>query len=195
MIAWTTSTPDMMAMAKEAARRIQFYGGVYTCIFEAPTKQECHRMKLASWLEFRGPAWHFDSDLFMLRQCAICQPSHEMLIGNPDNAPGGKYKGTCVDSTQAINSSLVGMDMSQKRMRDLVKRAMDIQLEIAGPDPIEDERFLNMAAWESPLMISRLSTRWNWCSINPPKDAIAVHAASQTNKLEWLNQAVKNYES
>jgi len=195
MIAWTTATPDMMSMAEEASRRIQFYGGVYTCIFEASTKQECHRMKLASWLEFRGPAWHFDSDLFMLRNCAIGQPCNEILIGNPDNAPGGKYHGTCVDPTHAINSSLVGMDMSQARMRNLVKRSMEIQLEISGPDPVEDERFLNMAAWESPLMISRLSTRWNWCSISPPKDAIAVHAASQEDKMKWLEQAVKNYES
>lgn len=195
MIAWTTATPDMMEMAEEAARRIQFYGGVSTCIFPATTKQECHRMKLASWLEFRGPAWHFDSDLFMLQKCAIGQPSHEILIGNPDDAPGGKYGGTCVDHKQAINSSLVGMDMSQARMRDLVKRAMAIQLEISGSDPVEDERFLNIAAWERPLMISRLSTRWNWCSVNPPKNAIAVHAASQPNKLEWLNKAIENYGS
>ncbi len=198
MIAWTIATPDTMEMAQEASRRIEFYGGVQSVIFPVADRHECHRKKLDAWMEFTGPAWFYDADWWMVRKCLIGEPRGEMLAGNPDNSPGLKYDGTYVDSSQAINSSLVGMDMGNAWMKTgVVAQAIRFQQQRYGDLPVEDEKFLNMALWlpERLTMFSRLSTQWNWCSINPPKNAIAVHAASQPDKMAWLQQAVENYES
>lgn len=198
MIAWTVATPDMMGLAKEASARITRFGGVEAVIFPCSDKHECHRKKLEIWLELTGPAWFYDSDWWMVQKANIGVPSGEILIGNPDNSPGGKYQGSFVDSAQAINSSLVGMDMSNWWMKNgVVSQAIRFQTQAYGYLPVEDEKFLNLALWmpERPTMFSRLSTQWNWCSINPPKHVIAVHAASQPDKMAWLQQAVKNYES
>lgn len=199
MIAWTVATPDMMEMAEEAKRRIMLFGRVdKAVILPCEDRFECHQTKLEAWLDHKGPAWFFDADLWMVQKCPLGMPWGDMLIGNPDNSPRSKYDGSHVDPRQAINSSLVGMDMGSQWMRDgVVKCAMRFQKQAYGDKPEQDEKFLNLALWlpERPTMLSRLSTRWNWCSNEPPKDAIAVHAASQLNKLEWLQQAVKHYES
>lgn len=195
MTAWTVATPDVMPMAEEAKRRIKTLGEIKSVfIFQCATKQECHRKKLELWLEFTGPTWMFDSDLWMLQKCSLGQPAGPILIGNPDNLPGAKYDGTNVSSSQAINSSLVGMDMGHESMRDLIKRAIELQQIKYGNYPSEDEKFLNIALWQKTTMFSRLSTSWNWCSAFPPSHAIAVHAASQEHKIQWLETAVKNYE-
>jgi len=200
MIAWTVATPDMMAVAQEASRRICHYGDVESVIFPCEDRFDCHRKKLQIWQELSGPSWFYDADLWMVQKCPLGIPTGEIIIGNPDDCCGAKYDGTFVDPTQAINSSLVGMDMSNTWMKNgVIAQAIRYQIQAFGDSPTQDEKFLNMAAWlpERRTMIARLSTRWNWCDLNPPKDAIAVHAASQFtfNKLEWLNKAVKNYEN
>lgn len=197
MKAFIVYTPDIKEMAEECHRRLVSLTNLNEAeLLAAGSRHEAHRMKLEAWQWYGGPTWVVDADLWFLQKCSLPQPEGSVVFGNPDNSPltKEKYKHTCVEIGHAINTSLVGADCGNEMLQAAVRWAMLLQAGRYCDKPLADEKFFNEAISTHPLVIARLSTRFNWCGDNPPARTIAVHAASQSNKLEWLRGAVKNYE-
>jgi hypothetical protein len=202
MIFWTIATPGMEQCAEECLRRaLRFRGNCAgeLCsahVVRVGSKTEAHAAKLTHWLELDKPAWFVDADCWMVSKAQIPVPPPGLVMGNPDNTPGGKYsKYEGFDNRMAINTSLVGAHGSCWDFREVVADAIRMQREEYGATPREDEKFLNVAAQRSDLMVARLSTRWNWCGENPPANTIAIHAAGRPDKFEWLTRVSQQYDN
>lgn len=197
MKAFIVYTPDIKEMAEECRERVLRFTNVKEVeLLVADARFSAHKIKLEAWQWYGGPTWMLDADLWFLQPCVLPVPDGPVVFGNPDNSPLAKekYKSTPVEVGHAINTSLVGADCGNGMLQEAVWWAMLKQTDKYKDEPVEDERFFNEAISTHRLVIARLSTRFNWCGINPPANAFAVHAASQQNKLEWLREAVKNYE-
>lgn len=201
MTLWTIATPDTVPCAEECLRRALHFGifqdksSVKTELVRVESKAEAHIAKIAHWGYLEEPAWFFDADCWMIRHARIPVPAPGVLIGNPDNTPFHRYdKYQGFDKTHAINTSLVGACAPSPPVRRMAEMALDLQREDYGTEPTEDEKFLNVAAQRSDLMVARLSTRWNWCGEHPPASVIAIHAAGRSNKFEWLTRVSQQYD-
>lgn len=197
MKAFIVYTPDIKELAEECRDRVLRFTNIKAVeLLAADTRFAAHRMKLEAWQWFGGPTWVVDADLWFLQSCILPVPDGPVIFGNPDNSPitKEKYWGTVVEIGHAINTSLVGADCSNEKMQGAILEAMSLQADRYGESPVTDEKFFNEAISKQPLVIARLSTRFNWCGINPPARTFAVHAASEPDKLQWLREAVQNYE-
>ena len=189
MIAWTVATPDMMEMAEEAASRIDQHGNMQTIILPAKTREECHKMKVEAWLEFGWFAWFFDADFWVISPISKLPDGGECIIGAPNNTPNlDKYPSMPTD--HLICTGFWGMNPSIQVNKDVILTALEYQ----GERPLEDERFINQAAFFHKATVARLSTLWNWCGEFPPKNVMAIHAAGRGDKLNWLREVTKQYE-
>lgn len=202
MILWTIATPDTLPCAEECLRRALHFGifqdksSVKTELVRVESKAEAHIAKIAHWRFLDEPAWFFDADCWMVRRAHIPVPPPGVLIGNPDNTPGTKYDAyEDFIKAHAINTSLVGACAPCPPVRRMAEEALEMQREVYGTSPTEDEKFLNVAIQRSDLMVARLSTRWNWCGENPPENVIAIHAAGRTDKFEWLTRVSQQYDT
>lgn len=192
MKAWTVATPDMMPCAKECIARLRDFCWMPEVeIVEVGSKSEAHRKKLTHWLTMSGPAWFVDADLWFIAPAWLPAVASPMVVGAPNNSPvESKYTGDGIDFTDHICSCLVGMDASQEVVRSMLLKAVEMQAE----NPSEDEVFLNKAIFSSQSIIPcRLSTRFNFCHHEPKRTTVAIHAAGQPNKLEWLRSAESFY--
>jgi len=197
MKAFIVYTDDIKEMALECQERLLRFTNIKEVeLLAADTRFSAHKIKLEAWQWYGGPTWMLDADLWFLQPCVLPVPGGPVVFGNPDNSPLAKekYKNTPVEVGHAINTSLVGVDCSNEMMQEAVKWAILMQISRYRDEPVEDERFLNEAISTHPLVIARLSTRFNWCGNNPPARTFAVHAASQPDKLQWLREAAQNYE-
>ena len=197
MTAFIVYTCEIVDMAEECHDRVLRFTNVNeVSLIHVSSKTDAHFLKLEIWKRAKGPAWVVDADLWFLQPCVLPEPRGPVVFGNPDNSPlvEAKYTGTIVELGHAINTSLVGADGSNNLFMESVAYAQALQEAKYGGKPLEDEKFFNVAVTVSNLVIARLSTRFNWCGIDPLANTLAVHAASQSNKLEWLREAVKNYE-
>lgn len=199
MKAFIVYTPDIKEMAEECRDRVLQFTNIKEVdinVIGASKKTDAHLLKLEVWRFAGAPAWIIDADLWFLQPCVLPEPRGPVVFGNPDNSPitKTKYAGTIVEIGHAINTSLVGADVTNQLFAESVEYAQALQQQKYGSTPLEDEKFFNVALVVFDLVVARLSTRFNWCGQNPPANAFAVHAASQSSKLEWLREAVKNYE-
>lgn len=197
MKAFIVYTDDIKEMALECQERLLRFTNLKDInVLRVNTQPEAHKLKLEVWKFAASPAWVVDADLWFLQPCVLPEPRGCVVFGNPDNSPltKTKYAGTTVELGHAINTSLVGADATNQLFVESIEYAQTLQQQKYGSAPLEDEKFFNVAATVFDLVIARLSTRFNWCGLNPRADILAVHAASQPNKLQWLREAVKNYE-
>ena len=197
MKAFIVYTPDIKEMALECQERLLRFTNLKDInVIGVGKKTDAHLLKLEVWRFAKSPTWMIDADLWFLQPCVLPEPRGPVVFGNPDNSPiiKTKYAGTTVELGQAINTSLVGADSTDSLFQQAVEYAQALQQQKYGSTPLEDEKFFNIAIIVFDLVIARLSTRFNWCGLNPPANVLAVHAASQPNKLQWLREAVKNYE-
>lgn len=184
MKAFCVTTPDYEEMADECRRRAMEHGGITDFrIFHANDKSACHMKKLAAWLTYGEPVWMLDADWWMIRDCRLPSIHGELILGAPNNNP---VTLTNMDTSMAICSCAVQMDMWNATCRQVIHDAMRAQREaFKDGDMKADEKFLNEAAFQS-IPMARLSTQWNWCGENAPTGTIAIHAAGNREKLEWL---------
>lgn len=201
MKAFIVYTPDIKEMAEECRDRVLRFTNIKEVEMLSTSLKGGHKispysMKLRAWQAFKEPMWLVDADLWFLQPCVLPEPRGPVIFGNPDNSPlvKEKYKLFPIENGHAINTSLVGADCSDPKFQEAVKLAATWQRQDHMGEAPYDEFYFNAVMHQRELVIARLSTRFNWCGDNPPARTIAVHAASQSNKLEWLRGAVKNYE-
>lgn len=202
MKAFIVYTPDIKEMAEECRDRVLRFTNIkevemLSTKLKGGFKITPYSMKLQAWKTFKDPMWLVDADLWFLQPCFLPEPQGPVIFGNPDNSPlvKEKYKLRPIENGHAINTSLVGADCSDPKFQEAMQSAIEWQGQDHGHAAAPyDEFYFNVVTYQRGLTIARLSTRFNWCGINPPARTFAVHAASQPDKLQWLREAVQNYE-
>lgn len=202
MKAFIVYTPDIKEMAEECCERVMRFTNIKGVEMVSTknkngAKISPYSVKLQAWQTFKEPMWLVDADLWFLQPCFLPEPKGPVIFGNPDNSPlvKEKYKLHPIETGHAINTSLVGADCNDPRFQEAIKLAAVWQGQDHGYSQAPfDEFYFNAVTYQRDLTIARLSTRFNWCGINPPARTFAVHAASQPDKIQWLREAVQNYE-
>lgn len=194
--AFTISTEDSLPMAEECQRRVGRYCGTTLEIFMAKNRDDAFRKKLTSRLDFDGPVWFVDADMWFIRSSVLPPVTGSIIVGAPCDTPDPIIeRPPWFDLKMLLCSSLIGMDMGDKVSRKVAEKAALLQHEKYGDGKINyDGLFINVAAQMEPkMMICRLGNDWNWCSDIGLEKARNVHAASmRSGKYEWLKTAVKN---
>lgn len=185
-------TPDIVEMARECATRVAHFTNLRPELVEADSRFTAHRLKLEVFQWQSEPVWLVDADLWFIAPCVLPVPAGPVIYGNPDNSiiNRERYAGTRVEVGHAFNTSLIGLDPTCREVREALEDASAMQAERYGPEPVEDERFFNIAFSRPGLTLCRLSTRFNWCGTEPPASTVAVHAASRRDKMTWLREVV-----
>ena len=183
-------TPDIVEMARECATRVAHFTNLRPELVEADSRFTAHRLKLEAFQWQSEPVWLVDADLWFIAPCVLPVPSGPVIYGNPDNSiiNRERYAGTKVEISHAFNTSLIGLDPTCREVREALEDASAMQAGQYGPEPVEDEKFFNIAVSRPGLTLCRLSTRFNWCGTEPPASTVAVHAASRRDKMAWLRE-------
>lgn len=144
-----------------------------------------------------------DSDLWFIRPCRLPVITGDIVVGGlNEHAPldqimGGKFEGLDFKVRDSFNLSLVSLDMGSQVMRECVQNAIAYLDDFFGEKaPTHAEVFLNRAARDMGIMVARMSNYLNWCgNTNISPKAVALHAAEQKNKLQWLLKGVENADA
>lgn len=190
MRGFVVTTLEYIPMAQEAAARAVKYGGLTDVqIYPVSSKSDCHREKLGKFLNYNEPVWLIDADWWMVRECALPECRGSVIVGAPNNNPSTIVD---VDKSMALCSCLISLDTGNEVCRKVIRDAIERQTKAYPSGEIKaDEKFLVEAALTcSQITVCRLSTNFNWCGDNPPKEVVAVHAADRKDKLEWLARQV-----
>jgi hypothetical protein len=154
------------------------------------SSQAAHAAKIDFLLNAKYQ-WFIDADLFFVQHVFMPRASGCTLIGLPNNTPNkAKYQER--PTHHLICSGLFSVDQGDAVIKLMAENARDLWDKHSRP--LEDERFINIAAMQCNVPILRLSTDWNWCGDNPPESVVAIHAAGRKDKYQWLKQVTKNYE-
>lgn len=183
-------TPDFVEMARECATRVAHFTNLRPELVEADSRFTAHRLKIDLPRLATEPVWLVDADLWFIAPAVLPVPAGPVIYGSPDNSVINRerYSGTKVEIGHAFNTSLIGLDPTCREVREALEAAAEMQAERYGPEPVEDEKFFNIAVSRPSLTLCRLSTRFNWCGTEPPASTVAVHAASRRDKLAWLRE-------
>lgn len=185
-------------LAQEAANRAKRFCNASSINMIGVNANQVLKRRFLALMEFDGPVWMMDADLWFVRPCKLPVVKGPIIIGSPnehaplDNIMTGKFDGLDFKVRETFNLSLVSLDMSNKLIRECVSRALILLNEFfVEKTPTHAEVFLNQAARELGIIVARLPHYLNWCgNTHISSKAIALHAAEQANKLEWLNQGV-----
>lgn len=191
--AFTLYTSDIEEMATEASRRFTEHTGIPS-VLKQTTKEKVHVDKLRVLLDYKGPVWFFDADLWFLQKVDLPELyESKFLVSTPSIAESVRMrcKEDGIDYSKAFCTCLFGLNMGVGDNRSMISRAMDMQFH-ACPNgkPGVDERFLNRAA-QSMGFDFALLRNINHTSLGMGDDTCAAHAARKKNKLEWLRIAAE----
>jgi len=190
-------------MAQEAADRVSRFCGPLSVVNEAFTSNNVIRSRFKSILQYDRPIWMMDADLWFVRHYKLPVVSGEIIIGSlnehapADTVLGGKFKGLDFKTRDTFNLSLVSLDMGSERIRKCVQMAIAYLDDYFGDSvPSHAEVFLNRSARELGIMVARMSNYLNWCgNKNISHKTIALHAAEQKNKLQWLREGAAKIDA
>jgi hypothetical protein len=188
------STLDQMDLAREAKRRAIKYANLHCEIIHANDKKHAHYLKLRVLQESVGPCYLLDNDIWFLNNTILPSPEENSVFAChcAGEAMVKRCKENGMDYNIYFNSGFVGIGSGSK-IRIALQEAIILR-EISGNDM--DEVFMNISFQRHRLDINIMTDRINWCAnSNFPADVVAIHAARKSNKLDWLMQGVKNYES
>jgi hypothetical protein len=185
-------------IAQEASNRVSRFCGPLSVISESFDPKDVIRARFTSLLKFDRPVWMMDADLWFVKPYTLPVISGDVIIGSlnehapADTVLGGKFKGLDFKTRDTFNLSLVSLDMGSEKIRQCVQMAIIYMDEHFGKDvPNHAEVFLNRSARELGIMVARMSNYLNWCgNQNISHKTIALHAAEQKNKLQWLREGV-----
>lgn len=190
-------------IAQEAADRVSRFCNPSSVILRGFPREKVIRARFTELLQFDCPVWMMDSDLWFIRPCRLPVITGDIVVGGlNEHAPldqimGGKFEGLDFKVRDSFNLSLVSLDMGSQVMRECVQNAIAYLDDFFGEKaPTHAEVFLNRAARDMGIMVARMSNYLNWCgNTNISPKAVALHAAEQKNKLQWLLKGVENADA
>lgn len=183
-----TDDGDWPQLCTETVARLKSLGGVDCETLIARDIHHAHKAKLAKFLEYDEPVAFVDCDWWLVRQTTMPDYVPGGILAAPNESGMHRYWETDVNQSHVFCSCFVMLDMQTVSIRNVVEQALRLQRAFYYKgSPRSDEMFLNIAAQSLDVPITLLSNHWNWCA-PPTEEVIAIHAAGQKEKLQWLKQ-------